>query len=211
MAIHKVDFDAKPPDWIGASWGVIDGIIEGDESIDHLCQVWDIPPGTFYRTVMKHPDLREALQVARKVRAQRYADQAVELSRPAKNPNGSSADWQMDTFGRYTANSGLINRDALRIKTLLHLASKLDPEQFGDRIIQDQRGGEKAMLVIGDTAKAAALIAQARLARLATPVDQSDSAPAVSDPKQLKSEAVNEQEPERRTEQHPEDGDQGRR
>ena len=189
MTLYKLDLDAPPPDWIGMSWGVIDGIMEGDESMQNLCETWGIAQGKFYRTTMKHQDLGDALQVARKVRAQRYADQAIELTRPAFTEKtvqivdpatgevtGSHtarvpADWQMDNFGRFTANTGLIQRDALRIKTLLHLAAKLDPEQFGDRIIEDHRGAGKAMLVIGDTAKAAALIAQARLARLGAPTD----------------------------------------
>ncbi len=156
------------------SWGVIDAIMEGDESMEVLCRTWGIAQGKFYRTTMKHADLRDALQIARKVRAQRYADQAIELTRPAMAEDGSPADWQMDNFGRFTANTGLIQRDALRIKTLLHLAAKLDPEQFGDRIIQDSRGDGKAILVIGDTAKAASLIAQARLARLGS--NQTDAA-----------------------------------
>lgn len=168
------------PDYIGMAWGVIDAITEGDESVEQLCKVWGLSQGTFYRTTDKHQELKEAFKFARRIRAQRYADQAIELTRPATTtlPDGTvrSADWGMDQFGRYTANTGLINRDALRIKTLLHLAAKLDPEQFGDRVIQETVGDQRATLIIGDTKAAAELIKAAREARLAAPEGVDDKA-----------------------------------
>lgn len=166
-----------PPDYIGMSWYVIDGIIEGDSSIQDLCKAVGIPMVAFYRTTMKDNELKDGLKLARQIRAQRYADTAVELSRPTEE------DWDVDNQGRYTANAGKINRDSLQIKTLLHLAAKMDPETFGDRIINDDRGGQRAVLVIGDTDRAAALIAKARAARLEEPkerdigVDKTEAGP----------------------------------
>jgi hypothetical protein len=161
--IQKIDLDAQPPDFIGMAWGVIDCMAESDDTVAQLCENWNISQTAFYRVCLKDKELNEALGLARKIRAQRYADQALDLTKPQQD------DWSLDAQDRYTSNNGQIQRDSLRVRTLLHLAAKYDPEQFGDRVINDNRADERALLVIGDTAKAAAVIKQQRQARLEKP------------------------------------------
>lgn len=178
--MHKLDLNTTE-DWIGRCWGVIDGVMEGGDSIEELCKAWAIPQSRLYRTVAKDKSLKEGMTIARQVRAQRYADEALQLSKPCED------DWAMDTFGRFSANSGLIQRDTLRINTLLKLASRYDPELFGDRITTEHVGQERASIVIGDTKTAAAIIAKAREQRLHAPdaqnagtIDAPAQTPAIS-------------------------------
>lgn len=178
----KIDLENEPPDYIGLSWGVLDSMAEGTATIAELCEQWGISQTTFYRTceLDDGPNgLKENLQITRKIRAARYADEALKLTEPqvrkvrkyTLGPDGkrkteevfeASDDWGIDNQGRYTANSGKIQRDSLRIKTLLHLAAKFDPEQYGDRVITEHQSDGKATLIIGDTSAAAELIHRRR-------------------------------------------------
>jgi len=160
--MYKLDLNATE-DWIGRCWGVVEGIMKGGDSVAQLCEAWAISQDRLYRTILKDKNLKEGMTLARQIRAQRYADEALDLSRPTKE------DWALDNFGRYSANAGLIQRDTLRINTLLKLAAKYDPELFGDRITTEHVGTERASIVIGDTKTAAAIIARAREQRLAAP------------------------------------------
>jgi hypothetical protein len=162
----KIDLEAPPPDFIGMAWGVIDCFTEDDATLKELCAQWGISQAQFYQVCKKDKDLKDAFALARQVRAQRYADEALALCKPQED------DWQEDQWGRFTGNTGKINRDSLRVRTLLHLAAKFDPEQFGDRVINENRDDSRATLVIGDTQAAAALIKAQRQARLTKPQEQ---------------------------------------
>lgn len=92
--MHKLDLNTTE-DWIGRCWGVIDGVMEGGDSIEELCKAWQIPQARLYRTVAKDKNLKEGMTIARQVRAQRYADEALQLSSRARTigqwtPSGAS-------------------------------------------------------------------------------------------------------------------------
>lgn len=182
----KIDLEKEPADFIGLSWGVIDSMAEGTDTIRDLCEQWGISQTTFYRTCELDKELKEALFITKKIRAARYADEALKLTEPQTKkirkytlgPDGkrkseeiieASEDWGIDNQGRYTANSGKLQRDAMRVKTLLHLAAKFDPEQFGDRVITEHQSDGKATLIIGDTSAAAELIHRRRQQILEAP------------------------------------------
>lgn len=158
-------------DWVGRCWGVIDGVMEGGDSIEQLCEAWQIQQARLYRTIAKDKELKDGMTLARQIRAQRYADEALELAKP------TGTDWSLDNFGRYSANTGQINRDTLRINTLLKLASKYDPDLFGDRVTTAHEVVDKGRIVIGDTTAAAAIIAKARQARLTEAKPEDDTSP----------------------------------
>jgi len=150
MAILKFNPDTPPFDNIGASYLVCAGIAETDDSINDLCVAAGLSISVFYRTIKTVAEVRENVAIARQIRAQRYADQAIELSKPTDD------DHDRDDWNRYTANTGLLKRADIQIRTLLTLAAKYDPELFGDRIIEDKRESDApARLVVLPTEEAA--------------------------------------------------------
>lgn len=156
-------------DPIGRAWDVIIEMAEGGlDGLDTLCRKVGMPTATFHRALAMDKELRDNYNIARRILAQRFADEALKESAPNED------DHLIDDWGRYSGNTARIQRSALRVKTLLALAAKYDPETFGDRIINDNRES-RVVLNIGST-DAAAAIYRARQAQIidAKPVKQEE-------------------------------------
>lgn len=143
-------------DWIGASWSVIELISTTITGLETLCRANGMSVDRFYRTLADNQELRDNYRVARKIRAQLLADEALRVTAPTDD------DHALDAHGRYTGNTGRIQRDALRAKVLLELAAKHDPETYGDRVITDVRDS-RVVLTIGDPTAAAEKYRQRQL------------------------------------------------
>lgn len=137
-----VTLNASPiTDYVGASWAVIEAYAESTLSLAALCKARGMSQAWFFRCLVGDPNLAANWQIARKIRAQTMADAAVDAS--AETPE----DWDVDAFGRYTANTGKIGRDKLRSDVLLKVAGHLDPEGYGARVINDNRDSRVTLTI----------------------------------------------------------------
>lgn len=154
-----ISFDATEPDYEGMAYQVCKGIAESFDTIEILCRAAGTTPSHFYRAVTTIPAVRENLLIARRIRAQRHADAALALAKPADD------DWIVDTYGRYSANMGLLRRAELQAKIHMQLAARLDPDLFGDRQPAAPPPAAPVQLIFADTSQAAALY-RARVAAI---------------------------------------------
>lgn len=127
---------------------VISHYAESLEPLSDIARRENMTQALVFAVLADQTDLVPHWQLAGRIRAQAMADAALKASEPTRH------DWTVDRWGRYSGNSGLLARAALRSKTLLTLAGKLDPQRFGDRV-EEREEKSSTTLVIGSPEQAA--------------------------------------------------------
>lgn len=149
----------KMSDPTGAAWHVVRDYVNSDPPITltQACNDVGFSVAQFHSVLRNNAELREAWESARPMRAEQMVERALaELDDDAD-------DTLYDADGRPYTNAAKIRRAELRVRTLLHLAARSDPERYGDRVINDQRiDGQPAGLFIGDSKSAAEIYRKRR-------------------------------------------------
>lgn len=133
-----------------------------------MCQHWGISVGMFHTSLAKDEELQEAWANAKKARAmvlmeavleEAHSDQGDmrEIKRVIEDEDGSQREVTVSIH-----NTPAVSRSKLKVAAMQWAAAKLDPETFGDRVINDNRVSGTATLVIGDSAQAAKMIEERR-------------------------------------------------
>lgn len=128
-------------DWLSAAWSVIADYAEQVLPLSALCRRHGIDQARFFRALVHDEAAAANWAIARRIRAQMLADAAVDAVQPTGDDHG------MDSFGRYTSNSGRIKRDQIRADVMLRVAGHLDPEAYGNRVINDNRGSQVSLVI----------------------------------------------------------------
>jgi hypothetical protein len=100
---------------------ICNGIAAG-LSVQKACEKVGRSPDMFVKLVLHDPLLREEYDAARKIRAELWIDEQIEIS----------DDCSMDTDLMGKGNTAAVNRAKLRVETRQHLAGKMNRERFGD-------------------------------------------------------------------------------
>ena len=141
-------------------------------SVQKACEARGRQAAMFVKIVLSDQLLREEYDAARKIRAELWADEQIEISDDAFN--------DMDLTGK--GNTAAVARSKLRVETRQHLAGKFNKEKFGDEKNKPQD------INVNVNVNAAERLEQARARRLAMSVQAvdaevvSDGATAASQP-----------------------------
>jgi hypothetical protein len=121
---------------------ICEALVEG-RSLRSICTDEDMPGrSTVFRWLEEHAEFRELYARARKVQAEIFFDETIEIADDARN------DWmerrtQKDVS--WVANGENIQRSKLRIDTRKWVVAKLSPKKYGDKA--EDTGGSEAPVV----------------------------------------------------------------
>lgn len=97
-------------------------------SVQKACESRGKQPAMFVKIVLSDPLLREEYDAARKIRAELWADEQIEIADEDHN--------DMDLTGK--GNTAAVARSKLRVETRAQLAGKFNREKFGDEKLRPQ-------------------------------------------------------------------------
>lgn len=150
-AIKSYEPDVDVPDYVAIGYRILADYAESFDPISDLCRTHGIGAAHFYRALATDKRLAENWRIAQRIRAQHHADEALRLTA------AHTDDWDVDNFGRYSGNSGLLKRVDLQVRTHMMLAARLDPDTFGDRTqAQAPAPAAAVQLIIAPSSEAAA-------------------------------------------------------
>jgi hypothetical protein len=106
-------------------------LIADGKTLTKICETKGMPSiRTVQRWCQRHAEFEQQYWRARKLSAPILFDLARDIS------SNSAGDIFTDTRGTRRVDSGIVNRDRLRVDTLKWAAAKLNPERFGDKLQQ---------------------------------------------------------------------------
>lgn len=100
---------------------ICNGIAAG-LSVNKACAQVGRAPEMFIKLVLQDPLLREEYDAARKIRAELWIDEQIDIA--------DNSDNDMDLLGK--GNTAAVARSKLQVETRQHLAGKIHRERFGD-------------------------------------------------------------------------------
>ena len=136
--------------------------IAAGASVQRACKEVGRPDETFVRIVLADPLLREEYEMARKIRAELWADEIVEISDDDGN--------DMDLVGK--GNTAAVNRSKLRVETRRGLMKDYNRAKYGDT---PPKQGDVNIQVNLNAAERLESARARRLAITAKPVDAIDA------------------------------------
>jgi hypothetical protein len=115
---------------------ICEAVAASDESLATIfkrnaIKGWPTESGA-YVWRMRHKAFREAFDVAKAIRAERWMHQIVAIA------DDDSRDQIEIGEGKFIPNSAAVARDRLRIDARERAAKRMDPTNWGDRRLQDE-------------------------------------------------------------------------
>lgn len=106
---------------------IADLVMEG-HTMTTVARKIGVAKGSIYRWIGKFPELKEMIQAARVLKAERYMDEIVEIA------DDDSKDLIEDLeSGQMRPNAAAVARAKLKIDTRRKLSAILKPEDFGEK------------------------------------------------------------------------------
>lgn len=106
---------------------ICDLLMNGD-NMTTVARKIGVARGSIYRWISKLPELKEMVQTARELKADRYMDEIVEIS------DDTSRDLLADPeTGQMRPNAAAVARDKLRIDTRRKLSATINPSEYGEK------------------------------------------------------------------------------
>jgi hypothetical protein len=104
-------------------------LIADGMTLTKICEAKAMPSiRTVQRWFLRHSEFHAQYWQARKLSAPILFDRARDIA------DNTSSDVFVDAKGTKRVDSGIVNRDRLRVDTLKWAAAKLNPERFGDKV-----------------------------------------------------------------------------
>lgn len=104
---------------------------------------------TLYNWLEEKPDFLQKYALAREARADRWADEIIEISDDSENDFIYVEDSDKNGRGaRQVVNHENINRSRLRVDTRKWLMARMSPRKYGDKVQQEITGKDGGALEV---------------------------------------------------------------